>query len=586
LNIVIALPAASSKLSPLEKKKNTTKNGRQNKKMEHGLVVDKKGRKWRSHIDPSSKKKYFSAANDRSRVTWTDPSVKLAVQAVQAVQAESKEAKQVTTGFYGGDWLEHLYGQETDDDMDQLEIYGGLVSTPPAVFQKNALDCAIATSVLIVYIIYPSLVQMAFSVLECESVCGGDWLHRDQQERCWTGRHLDIVLLVSLPALFILVLILPGMSAWFFYKKRNKLYRSQRLTFRFGMLYSGYRSGCWYWELVTLLRKFTIILVITFGRNFGRQLHVALGALVIFWSWQIFGSPYPKTEDGTILHHVELESIAVLLTMTWVSVFFSVSECTPDDNSCWFVSVCLGVLILIINALFLINAFWFTAMKFNEKEKITKKMRRSVRTLADFVATVGRHNSEDDEKKKFGTGVRDGESAESAEFAADAGEVNLEDKDSDIEYHENKFFGKGKEKMVKKVGAGKVSGGARGGTAAASSATAYNTARSRTSRTNRSSRTGSSRASRASANTPRTSLKQKVPTNKKTPKQVTTHWDPKQQRHYYHDHASNDTWWDEDEDALPDVSKEQPAIASSSTNAARDVAATCTVQQGKSTLVL
>ena len=234
---------------------------------------------------------------------------------------------------------------------------------------------------------------MAFSVLECEKVCGGDWLHRDQQEPCWIGRHLDVVLFISFPALIFFILLLPGMAVLFLWRRRKKLYRSARMTFRFGMLYSGYRSEYWYWELVTLLRKFTIILIVTFGRNFGRQLHIALGALVIFYHYQLNNAPYPKTEDGAVLHRVELESIAVLLTMTWVSVFFSVSTCEANDFSCSFVSLILGIFIILINIIFFIKAVWYTAKKFNEKEAITKKMRKGARRLREGLSDFSRKNS-------------------------------------------------------------------------------------------------------------------------------------------------------------------------------------------------
>ena len=114
-------------------------------------------------------------------------------------------------------------------------------SNPAKEFQKSPLDCAISTAVLILYLFYPSLVRMAFSVLECEQVCNESWLERDQHELCWTGRHLDYVLFVSCPSIVVLLILLPGISTWFLFKRRTKLYKNKRMTFRFGMLYSGYR---------------------------------------------------------------------------------------------------------------------------------------------------------------------------------------------------------------------------------------------------------------------------------------------------------------------------------------------------------
>ena len=175
---------------------------------------------------------------------------------------------------------------------------------------------------------------------------------------------------------------------------------------------------------MVLLRKFTIILIVTFGRNFTRQLHIvrlssllfhfsffifhfslshshrlpfssffpffsqALGALVIFYHLQQTASPYPKTPDGNMLQKVELESIIVLLTMTWVAVFFTVSECSEGDQSCRDVSLVLGVILVVLNVMFLGKAVWYTAKKFNEKEQVVRKLRTGARKMATQLATT------------------------------------------------------------------------------------------------------------------------------------------------------------------------------------------------------
>jgi hypothetical protein len=286
------------------------------------------------HANPLPHRTAESSQSLEDRIPSTLPASSLASAAVALSGGSSGgSAHEVTT-------FDNAFATTSDD-------------IAPPVFYKNTLDCAVATAVLLLYLFYPSLVRMAFSILECETVCGDQWLHRDQQEPCWVGRHLDVVLFCTIPSLLIFLIMFPCISTLFLWRRRYKLYHDRRMTFRFGMLYSGYRKEYWWWELLVLLRKFTIILIVTFGRNFGRQLHVALGALVIFYHFQHTAAPFPKTKDGLILHKIELESIIVLLIMTWVAVFFTVSHCEDGDQSCRDFSLLLGVVLIIANIIFL-----------------------------------------------------------------------------------------------------------------------------------------------------------------------------------------------------------------------------------------
>ena len=110
------------------------------------------------------------------------------------------------------------------------------------------------------------------------------------------------------------------------------------------------------------------------------QLHLAMGTLVVFYHIQHTSFPFPKTADGKILHTIELQSILVLLTMTWIAVFFAVNECTgADDTACHVFTLLLGLVVVCMNVLFLLKALWFTAKKFEEKEHLVNKMRTGFR---------------------------------------------------------------------------------------------------------------------------------------------------------------------------------------------------------------
>ena len=53
------------------------------------------------------------------------------------------------------------------------------------------------------------------------------------------------------------------------------------LMLRWGMLHSGYREEKYWWEIIVLLRKYFVILLVTFDTRGEFQLHLALGVLII-----------------------------------------------------------------------------------------------------------------------------------------------------------------------------------------------------------------------------------------------------------------------------------------------------------------
>ena len=219
-------------------------------------------------------------------------------------------------------------------------------------FYKSTADCAMAAHVLIIYVFQPGIVRMAFSTLECDYVCTGSFLHRDLHEPCWEGGHLVAVFLVALPTLLVYALLIPGCSLVFLYRNRSIIFDNRKVVFRYGMIYSGFRGSRWWWDGITLLRKFVMILVVTFSRQWSRQLHLALGIQVVSLHIQHVGMPYKDDEIGKRLHNTEIMSLITLLLMTWVAVFFTVTDCPDNDSLCNGFALVIGA----TNILFVV---WF-----------------------------------------------------------------------------------------------------------------------------------------------------------------------------------------------------------------------------------
>jgi hypothetical protein len=252
-------------------------------------------------------------------------------------------------------------------------------------FFKSTADCAMASMVMLIYVFQPGIMRMAFSTLECDYVCTGTFLHRDQHEPCWEDSHLAAVLLVAVPTLFVYALLIPTGSLLFLFRNREVIFDNRKVVFRYGMMYSGFRQERWWWDGITLLRKFIMILIVTFARSWKRQLHLALGVQVVSLHIQHVGLPYKSDEVGRKLHNVELVSLITLLLMTWVAVFFTVSDCPNNDVLCNSLAFLIGM----SNIVFVAWSLWLGCVFFDRKEKVLEKLKTVAKRAKRAVSVMG-----------------------------------------------------------------------------------------------------------------------------------------------------------------------------------------------------
>ena len=233
---------------------------------------------------------------------------------------------------------------------------------------------------------------MSFETLQCETLCA-ESLHVlaiDESEPCYQLRHQTLVFVVAVPTLILYLLILPMLALLYLRAHRHELKTNRKLILRFGLIFSGYASHRWYWEMFVILRKVVLIVIVTFGRSNQSQLHFSLGSLVVMLYLQERGKPF---EDEMImgeqqifnneraqnhqLHLVEIGSLVVLCTMSWVAVFFTLEGSETIDNPNAFaptIAFVLGFLVIMSNVVFVLICGYLVCRKFDEKNHLTKAL--------------------------------------------------------------------------------------------------------------------------------------------------------------------------------------------------------------------
>ena len=237
---------------------------------------------------------------------------------------------------------EELSSSSSNSDSDSEAEESSDVRVP----LHSTRDGWITTNLLLIYVLYPSIVKLAFQMLQLEEICEQIMWAMDDKEIFGVGRHGTMVWLVALPTLFSYGIILPCLGVCYLRSKKDRQ-TNAKLVFRCGLLYSGYAPKYYWWEvsaemvlcfvfmficvygsrerggltmlsfvllllplpvfifsfihpllflffykLVIFVRKLAIILIVTFGSSYDQQLHVAMGLFVVLLYLHEHARPY------------------------------------------------------------------------------------------------------------------------------------------------------------------------------------------------------------------------------------------------------------------------------------------------------
>ena len=208
-------------------------------------------------------------------------------------QKKKKEAEQKTT-------KQSNHMKRFPKTLQRLKT--SFFTTPPPNHQEvnqivfSNKDKAILSTVVGLYLLYPTTTLQTFSLLSCKEVGNGFWLTADLEEPCYVDRHLVYFFFLVLPQLLVYIVGLPVLSLFFMWRNRQKIKTNHPVVmFRFGLLFAGYRHERYYWETVMATRKVVVVAIGVFGRltDTESQVHGALLALFLFILMHTTMVPFP-----------------------------------------------------------------------------------------------------------------------------------------------------------------------------------------------------------------------------------------------------------------------------------------------------
>jgi hypothetical protein len=227
-----------------------------------------------------------------------------------------------------------------------LGVWGGvyLVKRQEGVFRKEM----VATIVILFFLVHPSIVRMNFDVFSCREIDSGEyWLVSNLDIRCWDSLHTFYASFVALPCILVWGLGVPTLILLYMHRNRRELdFIVNRL--RFGFLYNGFRKNTFYWEIIILYRKISVICCAVFLGTISIPVQALTVMIILLFCLYIQYKTRPYTHPD--LNELETRGLLVATVTIYCGLYYLTDDIDQTTK------LVLFTVIIVANALFLI--FW------------------------------------------------------------------------------------------------------------------------------------------------------------------------------------------------------------------------------------
>lgn len=216
----------------------------------------------------------------------------------------------------------------------------------------NIWHKVVASLVMILFILHPSLTKAMFALYSCKEIKPGElWLVADFSLKCWDTEHVRTILIVSIPGIVVWIVGLPVACLFILYKLRRGLL-DPMTQLKFSFLYKGYHPKWYFWEFVILYRKVALVCTAVFLSTVVIMVQAlsVLAVLLISLFFQLQIQPF----NLPIFNRLELKSILVSSVTIYAGLFYQ-TESIGTFHTDAQVKILLFVAILSANGYFLLG---------------------------------------------------------------------------------------------------------------------------------------------------------------------------------------------------------------------------------------
>jgi len=182
------------------------------------------------------------------------------------------------------------------------------------------------------------------------------FLRKDVQLECYTEQHWTYAILLGLPGVICYVIGTPVVTFYVLYQRKHKLTikgpAGDECRKTYGFIYRGY--SIYYWEVVIMSRKISMVIVAVFGLRASVQTQALMSLFVVLMAGA--AHIYAKPFDVPILDRLELYSLVTAFVTLYFGMFFFTSDV---EESPFFLAI---ITIVIMSTNFAFILYWSIAV--------------------------------------------------------------------------------------------------------------------------------------------------------------------------------------------------------------------------------
>ena len=268
---------------------------------------------------------------------------------------------------------------EDEDKQKYLEKH------PEPIIFYRAWMC---TSILIgLFLAWPTIIKQSLSIIPCKQFGDKYYLLQDLSVECYTIKY-NVYLILSYISLFVYGLVVPFIAFNLIRVKRFSLYDYEskyEMPAPLSFLFLGYREEVWYYEFIVMAKKYSMILITVFLKEYSRYQMISASLFVqTAFFIHVFLRPYDSiTNYGILCNKLESISLLALVVTLNSGLFFGTIN---DQYNLGSFEIVLIVLLFIMNLLvFIYFLYYLIKLSFKEGKDRFKKLYLELYKRKSFV---------------------------------------------------------------------------------------------------------------------------------------------------------------------------------------------------------
>jgi len=265
--------------------------------------------------------------------------------------------------------------EKWENDNDKRKYYNN--NPEPMIFFKSWM----CTSILIgLFLAWPTIIKQSLSIIPCKKYGNNYYLLQDLSIECYTTEHNGYSIM-SYIFLAIYGFIVPIVAYFLIRGKRFSLYdfnSKYEMPAPLSFLFLGYREQVWYYEFIVMAKKYVLILITVFLKEYSRYQMISASLFIqVSFFIHVFLRPYDGiTNYGILCNKLESISLLALVVTLNSGLFFGTIDQQYDLG--FFEMVLIGILFAMNAIVVIYFLYYLLVLGFNEAVDLIKKLIKSL----------------------------------------------------------------------------------------------------------------------------------------------------------------------------------------------------------------